>query len=150
MIKEGLRYVPKKSSRPERKPLTVNRIGYGFPHRMQRVSPDVALQFHDWTIPVGVCLILASQQPLPSATSTDQFFFSPPDPSKHVLPNDPRQPLHLPQPPHLRPGTLAPTLNQATGKISRTLQQGLSPMCRHGVSLLFPSFPKGVSQFSKI
>ncbi|MCJ1457978.1 hypothetical protein MMC28_008347 [Mycoblastus sanguinarius] len=36
------------------------RIGYGFPHRMQRVSPDVALQFHDWTIPVGTPVSMSS------------------------------------------------------------------------------------------
>ncbi|MCJ1247251.1 hypothetical protein MMC30_004465 [Trapelia coarctata] len=29
------------------------RIGYGVTHRLQRVSPDVPLQFNEWTIPVN-------------------------------------------------------------------------------------------------
>lgn len=32
----------------------MNRWGYGVPQRLQRISPDVALQYKEWTIPQGV------------------------------------------------------------------------------------------------
>ena len=31
-------------------------MGYGTSHRLQRISPDVALQYREWTIPAGVRL----------------------------------------------------------------------------------------------
>ena len=32
----------------------VSRWGYGVPHRLQRLFPDIALQYKDWTIPKNV------------------------------------------------------------------------------------------------
>lgn len=35
-------------------PCSVNSVGHGVTHRLQRLSPDVALQYKEWTIPVNV------------------------------------------------------------------------------------------------
>ena len=32
----------------------LGRLSYGVSHRLQRVSPDVALQYKDWNIPINV------------------------------------------------------------------------------------------------
>lgn len=29
-------------------------VGHGVVHRLQRISPDIALQYKEWTIPVNV------------------------------------------------------------------------------------------------
>ena len=38
--------------------LTFRRWGYGVTGRLQRISPDVVLQYKDWEIPPGVRSIL--------------------------------------------------------------------------------------------
>lgn len=33
---------------------SVNSVGNGVTHRLQRISPDIALQYKEWTIPINV------------------------------------------------------------------------------------------------
>lgn len=56
VIKEGLRCVTiKPANRKTRElQLTASRLSYGTMHRLPRVSPKMALQYKEWTIPAGV------------------------------------------------------------------------------------------------
>jgi Cytochrome P450 len=60
LIKEGLRYV--QSSVRNRESFRMNlclrccyeSLSYGVMHRLPRCSPDVPIQYKEWTIPIGV------------------------------------------------------------------------------------------------
>lgn len=54
LIKEGLRYFLLRPNFLDR--ADKNSLSYGIMHRLPRVSPDVALQYKQWTIPAGVCV----------------------------------------------------------------------------------------------
>ena len=68
LIKEGLRYLFLHSIFGVK--LMKNSLNYGLMHRLPRVSPDVAIQYKQWTIPAGVCLS-------PSLTLTCSFLARP-------------------------------------------------------------------------
>ena len=120
------------------------RWGYGVSERLQRISPDVALKYGDYTIPKGVSRFSSFISPSPSFyirpvsyTPSSTFKLTPPpDTRRHDFSNDARQPLHLPLPPLFPARPLAPAKLRPTTQIPRCLQQGLPPVCRDATSVL--------------
>lgn len=56
LVKEGLRYVCSCNALVLQLTIvTFSRLSFGNMHRLPRVSPDSAIQYKEWVIPVGVC-----------------------------------------------------------------------------------------------
>lgn len=87
------------------------RWGYGVTERLQRVSPDEALTFNDWTIPPGVG---SSRAVVPLC-----WLICVVDTSRHVLLHPAQQYRHLPFPTLFPCGTMARFLRHKPSKISR-------------------------------
>ena len=73
------------------------RWGYGVTQRLQRLSPDVALKYGNYTIPKDVSAPHKANMVLISASADESI-----DTGRHDLRNDARQPRHLPRSPRLQ------------------------------------------------
>lgn len=78
------------------------RLSYGVMHRLPRCSPDVPIQYKQWSIPIGVSLPRNPLHLTPPPSNTD-----PPGPRRHVLLPHAIRPLRLPLPRQIPPRPLA-------------------------------------------
>lgn len=131
-------------------------------HRLPRVSPDVALQYKQWTIPAGVSSPPLSPFPHPTTHLTPNPFA---DPRWNVRLHDAHRPTSVHQPIRIRARALVTERrrrrrrrrqqNRADAQIFRPLLQGLPELSWHQVPLPFPlSFfpgggPGGASPYEK-